>query len=197
MTVETAIAGAGISAIGTLLSGSQAAENQSASAAQARYQQEVSKNAAKVSKYNGRFAEQDAARINARGQTLAQMQDQKTAQVLGEQLAEQGASGIDVGRGSSTLVRASTHMVGRQDTQMIRENANIDSFNAMIRKYNIDAQGNAQQAQADLYGMAADNYESAADNTMLATWINTGASILGSSSSIADKWKLVQPGAAV
>lgn len=188
MTIETAIAGAALGAVGTFMGGQQQTENYEAQAAANRYQAQVAKNNAAVAKINAGFAQADADRATERGQTQAFRQDLQTRQVLGEQVAQQGASGFDIASGSSTAVRESTHMLGRQDAQTLVQNASVDRFNAMIRKYNAEAAATNSQAEAGLYNMAAKTADANAGASALATYINTAGSLLGSASSISTKW---------
>lgn len=188
MTIETAIAGAAIGAVGTFMSGQQQTSNYQAEAAANRYRAQVSKNNAIIAEQNAEFKQMDADRAVARGNTLGYRQDLQTRAVLGEQVAAQGASGFDVGSASSVAVRDSTHMLGREDTLTIRENSSVEAFNAMIGKYNAEAQAVNFEAEAGLYTSAAKTADANASASELSTYINTASSLLGSSSSIAQKY---------
>jgi hypothetical protein len=188
VTVATAIAGGVLQAAGTFAAGQQQADNYAAEAAANRYRAQVAANNAAIAKQNAKFAQADADRATARGQAGAFRQDLQTRQVLGEQIAQQGASGFDVSSGSTAAVRDSTLMVGRMDSAQIVENASVDRFNAMIRKYNARASAKNAQAESGLYSMAAQTADSNAQAASLAAYINTAGSLLGSASSISTKW---------
>jgi hypothetical protein len=188
VTVATAIVGGITQAAGTFMSGQQQADNYAAEAAANRYRAQVAKNNVAIAKANARFAQKDANRATVRGQEQAFRQDLETRQVLGEQVAQQGASGFDVGSASSTAVRDSTHMLGRMDSQQLVANASVDRFNAMIRKYNAQASAANAKAESGLYSMAAETAEANSEASSLASYINTASSLLGSASSISTKW---------
>lgn len=127
-----------------------------------------------VAKQNARIAELNADRAVQTGQIDAQIQDMKLAQVKGETIAAQGASGISVNSASSKQVRQSQQMIGDYDRSQIVSNANVTAYN--YRSQAADFRSQAQQAKMQ------------GQNALLAGFINAGTSLMGASSSVGPKW---------
>lgn len=102
-----------------------------------------------------------------KGDVEAQTQGFKTGKVLSAQTAAQGASGLDVRGGSATETRATAAQMGRLDELTILNNA----FN----------KSEALKSQAELDTMAG-------EAANLEGWLKGAGSILGSASSVSDKW---------
>ena len=128
----------------------------------------------KVAKANAKIADQNARRAINDSQVAEQRQDQMTAAALGEQTAVQAASGLSLEEGSPLSIRQSTARLGRLDTLTLRNNAERTAHN-----YKVDAMNS--RAQADIAGMTA-------QNSLVAGFINTAGSLVGSANSNAQKW---------
>lgn len=152
--------GAGVKAYGSIQAGE--AKN-----AQAQFQ-------AGIAEHNRTLANQNADYSRKVGEVDAQTSGLKTAQVLGQERAGQGASGLDVNFGSAVQVRDSTHEIGWHDQQVIRSDA-------ARKAYAYEQEGVTQGMQADLYRRAGADAKAAGE-------IGAVSSILGGISSTADKW---------
>jgi hypothetical protein len=138
-----------------------------ASAASANYQAQVARN-------NQQIAEQNAAYSRQAGQVEAEQQGQKTARLVGAEVAAQGASGIDPTTGSPADVVRGTREMGRLDTLNLVQNAELRA-----RGFNIEASN--QGANAELLTQQARNARTAGT-------FGAAGSILTAGSSVADKW---------
>jgi hypothetical protein len=129
---------------------------------------------AAVAKINQQIAEQNAKYATAAGEVKAQESGMRTRAEIGQTRAVQGASGLDVNRGSAVEVRASEADIGAENTATIRSNAAREAYGYKV-------QGFQAGAQSTIYGMAAKNATIAGD-------IGAGSSILGGVASVSDKW---------
>ena len=109
-----AIAGAGISAIGTVEQG-QATANASA------YQAQVAQN-------NAIIAEQNATYASNAGLTQAAATSMKGAAAGGKVKAAQAASGIDVNTGSAVNVQASERETNVLNSETVLNNAELQAY---------------------------------------------------------------------
>lgn len=151
-SIGSSILGTGISALGSL-SNSKALN----------YQSQVARNNQIISEQNARFEEQ-------KGVIDEQTMRLKTAQGIGQELAQAGASGLDVNSGSKLDVRRSLQSVGDLDALTIRSNAQKSAFN--------------YRAQGANFGAEAKLKSSAARFAML----DPASTILSGATSVADKW---------
>lgn len=118
-------------------------------------------------KYKAAVAQQNAAYEAAAGEVAAQRSGMKSRYELGQARAAQGASNLDVARGSAPLVRQSMHDVGLQEQGIIRSD------------YARRAYGQQEEAKLDVQ---------AAKNVKKASQIAAVGSILGAATSVSDKW---------
>lgn len=139
----------------------------SAQASQMKYQ-------SAVAKINANIARQNAEWTIRSGETEAKQTGQKSQFVIGQQRAQQGASGIDVNRGPAVQVRDSQHDVGLEDQTTIRTNAGR-------KAYGFEVEAATQDANAK-------NYSTAASTAKTSGFINAGSSFLGSVGSVSSKW---------
>lgn len=98
----------------------------------------------------------------------------KSAQVAGSIKAKQGASGVDVGGGSSVAVQQSQKQVSDLDTATIRNNAARKAYG-----FQVEAESDKMQTEA---------YTSAASNSLEAGNIAAAGSLISGASSVSDKW---------
>lgn len=133
---------------------------------------------AQVAQNNATIASQNAAYATQAGQVKEQASRMKTAGVIGQQKAIQGASGLDVGSGSNLDVRNSTADLGELDALTIRNNAAREA-------YGYQTTGQSYQAQAGLDKMTS-------SNDLTAGFISGGSSLLSSASSLGEKFGWMQ-----
>lgn len=127
-----------------------------------------------IAQQNAAIARQNADYASVEGEQSAMKYGMKARQQAGDIAAAQGASGLDVNTGSAKDVRESQHLVSVMDMDQIRRNAAKAAFDYRVQASNYD-----QEAMMDMMG--ASNAKSAANTNM---W----TSIIGSASSVADKW---------
>jgi hypothetical protein len=143
----------------------------SASASAANYQAQVARN-------NQTIAEQNATYSRQAGVVEAEQQSQRTARLVGAEIAGQGASGIDPTTGSPAEVVKGTREMGRLDTLNLVQNAELRA-----RGFNIEASN--QGANAGLLTQQASNARTAG-------MFGAAGSLLTAGSSVADKWAKFQ-----
>lgn len=153
-------ASAGMGAIG-------AANTASANQQSAYYKAAVARN-------NKIIAERNAEAAIGAGASQGLSNDLKTGQRLGDTLAVQSASGIDVGSGTASDVRQSVADLGRLDTLTIINNAQRSAAG-------YKAQASNFESDARLYRMTGDNAETAGQ-------YGIASSLIGGASSFSDKW---------
>lgn len=160
--LATGMSGAGgiFGAIGSLLSGG-------AKSGQYQYQ-------SGMAQLNAKIAQQNADWARATGSIETAQYGVKAKQTAGAIVAHQGASNIDVNRGSTAEVQKSQHEVALIDQNQIRTNA-------AHRAYGFDVEATKYLAEANMYS-------SAASNAGFEGVIGAFGSILGGAGSVASKW---------
>lgn len=129
---------------------------------------------AQVARNNAIIAERNAAQAREAGAFKGQINDLKTKNQIATQLVTQAASGLDVNTGTNVNVRQSTADVGHLDTMTIIANAGKEAQNYMVQAMNFTAEGELD-TQAGNYAREAGD-------------INIMSSLLGSASSVSDKY---------
>jgi len=159
--------GSGISGLsgGSLLSAGGAILGGISALAAGNYQKQVADMNADIANQNARRAEQ-------KGQIDQQMQDERAAGAIGEQVAAQSATGISLTSRSAIASRKSSRELARLDALNIRQGADIEAYN-----YKVDAAN--QRAQGTLA-------QSAGINGFLGSFFKAGGSLVGGSSSVSD-----------
>jgi hypothetical protein len=165
----SAVGGVGIGAslVGGMLSAYGAAQSGAAQQNMYNYQSQVATINANIDRQNAEYA------LN-QGEQEAQQYGLKAAQQRGQIIANQGASGIAIGSGSSAAVVASQGQLTRMDLTQIRSNAAKTSYD-----YTVKATDDTNQATLDV--LAGDNAKVAGD-------ISAASSILGTVGSVSTKW---------
>ena len=156
---------AGVLGTGVSMFGSY--ESAQAQSQAANYQAQVARN-------NQIIANQNAGIALQQGQQQEQTQRIKTGEIIGNELAVQGASGVNPNKGSSLDVRSSTAETGELDALTIR-------YNSQLQARNYQLQGQMSGEQASLYSAQA-GWDTQAG------YLGMGSSILGGASSVSDKW---------
>lgn len=127
-----------------------------------------------VAQINKQIAMQNADYERRVGEVKAQESGMKTGAVIAQTKTIQGASNLDVNRGSAADVRESEHAIGRQDQDIIRSNA------ARLA-YGKEVEATQFESQSELYKMAQKTSKTAGH-------LGAISSILGGVSSVASKW---------
>jgi hypothetical protein len=127
---------------------------------------------AKVAENNARIATENANFAMAEGNQAVEQSGSKTRALIGATLANQGASGVDVNRGSTVAVRESEALVGMEDAQTIRSNA-------VRQAYGYQTSSNAASDQAQLY-------RSEGESATKAGYISAAGTVLSNAGSMAE-----------
>ena len=145
ISAAAAVVGTGLSAYGMY----QNAQAQNAAAqnaaAQARYQSQVATQ-------NATMAEQAAREDRYQGYLNSEAQKRKTAQVISEQRAAEGASGAVVDSGSFMDVTLDTAERGTLDALALQHQGDIQAWKDEIQATNYTNQAALQSASAEAYG---------------------------------------------
>jgi hypothetical protein len=104
---------------------------------------------ANINEFNANVADDNAKRAIERAQIEQQDQDLQTRALVGEQLAQQSASGVDVGVGSTKYSRMAARELGRRDALNIRQAGELESAD-----YKNQATSSRMQASATRTGAA-------------------------------------------
>ena len=130
---------------------------------------------AAVAQMNVQVAKQNADYARAVGEVQAQQQGFKTRGQIGSARAIQGASGLDVNRGSAVRVRESIADIGAHDTEIIRNNAARKAYGHEVEAANATAQGKI--------------YEASASNAITASKYKAYSSLIGAATGVAGKFQ--------
>lgn len=124
-----------------------------------------------VAKNNARIMEMSREDALQAGQNEESQRRLATGKLIGEQLATQGASGIDVGVGTTRDVRAGAAGQGEADALMIR--------------YNAARQAYGYSTEAESFRNEAKMAKAAGRQALISGVLGAGTSFLGGASSIA------------
>ena len=149
---------AAIGAIGAIVSGVMGM-------AQANYQ-------AKVANMNAEIAKDNAKRAIERSQVEAKDQDALTREMIGEQVAAQGASGLSLTGGSAMKTRAAARRLGRRDTLNVRQAGELEAYQYKTDAMNYKAQAAATKA-GGITGLLGSFFQAA--ESMVGQSSSTGA----------------------
>ena len=160
-------AGIGASIFGSLLGAAGQKQQGQAQSQQLMYQ-------AGVAALNSQIATQNANYASQTGELTAEKVGLQDRQRMGQIVASQGSSGLDVNTGSAKRVQESQHTVSTMDLDTIR-------MNATKTAYDFETQANQFKAQAfmDVAG---------SQNVQKATSTNVASSLVGGAGSVAQKW---------
>jgi hypothetical protein len=131
-------------------------------AQQYEYTANIHKYQAAIAKVNKEIARQNAAYARDVGEVEAQISGMKTKAEVGEMAAAQGASGLDVNKGSAVKVRESMIELGYYNQALIRSSA-------AKKAYGYDVEVVQHEAQADVYRYTAMMNEDQAKNALAAS----------------------------
>jgi hypothetical protein len=162
-----AVAALALTAVGAVSSAVGAYEQGQAASSAANYQAQVARNNQVIADQNASFALQQ-------GQQQVAAKQQQTAQTISDQRAITAASGIDPNRGSSVRIQGDTAALGSLDAATI-------SNNAARTAWGYQTQGADFGAQASLLSSQASSASAGGE-------LGAFSSIIGGSSSVANKW---------
>lgn len=114
---------------------------------------------------NAQLAEDNAARSEQRAQVEGQDQDAVTLAALGEQVAQQSASGLSLNSKSFGAARKNTRTLGRLDTLRIRQGGDLEAYN-----YKTDAANFRAEAEQERRGKG---------QAILSGILSAGTSVVG------------------
>lgn len=95
---------------------------------------------AAVQRMNAQIAEDNAKRTLQRSQIDQQNQDIQSRALMGQQLAQQAASGIDVGAGSAVRTQLSAKELARLDALNVRQAGELEAFDHKANAASLRAQ---------------------------------------------------------
>jgi hypothetical protein len=127
-----------------------------------------------VSTYNARRSENEATQTRNKGVEEENTQRQKTAQLLSEQRAQLGASGVSLASGSPLQLQEDTELLGEIDARRIKSN------------YDLQAQSLDDEAGLQLGNASAQR--TAGNNAMFGSALGAAGSALGAAGSVASTW---------
>jgi hypothetical protein len=137
-------------------------------------QQQMYDYQSRVATLNAGIDQQNAEYASNQGEIQATQYGEKAAQQRGGIIAAQGASGIQVGSGSSADVIRSQKTLTSMDLTQIRSNAAKTAYDFQVK-------GAMDTNQATLDTMAGENAEKAGE-------IGAASSILGTVGNVSSKW---------
>lgn len=137
-------------------------------------QQKMQNYQARVAQLNAQVAKQNADYAIQRGEQQAQSYGMQASQRQGQIKVAQAASGLDINSGSNLAVQQGQRQVTTMDLEQIRSNAAKTAYD-----YDVQSTSFTNQAQLD---------KMAGQNEYAAGWINAGSTLIGSASSVAERW---------
>lgn len=167
ITGGLALASLGSTALGGLVGGK-------ASSQQYQAQQQMYYYQAGIALDNQKIEQQNAGYALQQGEQEAMQSGMATRARVGQIKAAQGASGLDVNKGTMPLVPAGQQQIGEIEQTTIRSNAAKAAYDYDVSAFQ--------------YGAQATLYDAAAANAAAAAPIAQEASILGSAASVGSKW---------
>ena len=126
-----------------------------------------------IATQNANIAKENAKRAQHTAQVEQQQQDMVARAMLGEQLAEQGASGFSVGSPTSVLARKSARELARKDALNVRNAGEMEAHNYL--------------AQAANFQMNAAGSRSAGFNALLGGFLEGAGSMASGTAKIRNR----------
>lgn len=163
-----------VGAKGAQLQGQAALFQGEAQAQQYMYQ-------AGMAEYNSKLALENADYTRNAGEVEAQRLGLRGRDVIGKTIAGRGASGLDIGSGSSADVIDSERMIVGQEQAVSRANTARAAYGSEVEAYQ-------QTQQAGMYKKSAANARIAAKYGKTAADYGVATSILGGATSVSSKW---------
>lgn len=129
---------------------------------------------AAVAKQNATIAKNNAAYAAWEGGKAAEKQGIADQFKLGQIVTGQAAGNVDIHSGSAAQVQASQAGIASENQMMIRSNASRKAYG-----YEVEATNMLNEAKMD---------KAAGSNALVSGALNAGGSLIGSASSVSDKW---------
>jgi hypothetical protein len=101
---------------------------------------------ANINEMNAEIADDNAKRAIERSQLEQQDMDLQTRAMVGEQLAQQSASGVDVGSGSTKYTRMAARELGRRDALNVRQAGELEAYDYKTQAVSQRAQASATRS---------------------------------------------------
>lgn len=184
-TTIAGVAGVASAAVGVYSSIAQANAAADAAAIQAQAQRDQALYQAEVARNNALIEEQNAEQAAVRAAVIAQDQDTAARAELGALIAEQAASGLDLGSGSFLQIREGAETIAAVDRARVIQSGQIEA-------------SQHQSAAAD-FTTQAELFEAEAQNASVAGDINQRASLIsgigGVASSVAGGFSAIDTAA--
>lgn len=168
-----------VSVAGSIFGGIQAYQAGKAQQAAYKYQ-------AEVQKVNAEIARDNAVREIQTSQIQQEDQDRAARGMLGEQIAQQAASGLSLGGRTQIATRRSARELARRDALNIRYAGEIGKYNYLQEAFN-------QDASANMSTMAAKQAGKDAGFGLLGGFLNAAGSLVGGAQSFAKKGSSFTP----
>lgn len=165
-----------LGAIGTIASVAGSIITGVAGYQQAKASQKAEEYQAEIQRMNADIARKNASRAIATSQIQQEDQDRAARAVLGEQVAEQAASGLSLGGRTQIATRRSARELARRDALNIR-------YAGEIEKYNFLQEASNQEAGRQLSLMSADSYGKSAGLSLLSGFVGGVGSLVGGAQS--------------
>lgn len=146
---------------------------------QASAQAAASKYSAQVAGINQKQALTNEQLASESGDIQADIQSRRTRALVGEEIANAGASGLDVRSGSNIDTQISSQIMGKVDALTVRSNAAREAY--------------GYQTQADTFAGEKSLKEAEGKNAQTAGGIGAASTLLGAGGTAASnysKWKL-------
>lgn len=151
----------GVLGAGTSILGGIAANNA------AKAQEQIARN-------NAAIAEENAERASQSAQDQQIQSDNEIAAFVGQQKAQQSASGLSTNSRSSMLTRRAAQRIGRQDALNTINQGRAETRNFQQQAADFKAEGNMAKA--------------AGRNALISGFLNAGSSLVGSASPTRSKF---------
>jgi hypothetical protein len=157
----------GLNAIGGIMGANAASKKAAGESQMFAYKAAIARKNAEINRKNADFA------FDA-GEDQAQRSGMTTGFTIASQKAAQSGSGFDVNRGTAADVRDSTQSLGLRDQKTIRIEAGRKAW--------------GYKNAADMNDLEASMNDQAGANARKAGEVNMWSTLLGSATSVADKW---------
>lgn len=133
-----------------------------------------------VAKYNARQQENEAQMVRKQGTEAENRQRERTVQLMSQQRAQIGASGVDISSGSPLQLQQDAAMLGEADARLIRSNTGFQQQALMDQSELTRSHGKAQKQAGQMafvssLGMAA----GAAAGGVNPKWFTSGSAAAG------------------
>jgi hypothetical protein len=131
---------------------------------------------AAIQEYQAKVADRNVKQARVNASAAQQEQDQKNRALLGQQLAQQSASGVDVGVGSPKLTRVNARQLARMDALRVHQQGEMTATNFETQAAGARMQADAYQ-QGGMFGLLSSFLDAGTVITKAAATGFSGASV--------------------